>query len=98
MANTKVYGGSIPMGGFNEEMANAGFNISSEGESTYTPGEAEAVEPKIVRGGATPSKTYSKSASEAFLMDSTYRTGMEVERPGSSKEVNPDDISHADAC
>ena len=94
---TKVYGGGVPQGGFDVEQANAGFGVSKEAESSYTPGEADATEPKVVsEGGPTQGKTYSKSANESFLMDSTYKTDMEVGRPGNGKTVNPDDISHAD--
>ncbi len=94
----KVYEGSIPTGGFDTMQANAGFNVSSEGESNTIPG-GPAGKPGVVNeGGATQGKTYSKSASEGFLMDNSYKTSMEVGRPGAGKTVNPDDLSHADSC
>jgi hypothetical protein len=93
-----VYKGGVPQGGFDANMKGAGFGVSNEGESSAIPG-GPAERPGVVnQGGATEGKTYSKSASEAFLMDSSYKTSMEVGRPGAGKTINPDDLSQADSC
>lgn len=96
MADINVYKGSIPTSGFDGMQV---LSTSSEGESSPQFG-GPASAPKVVNeGGATQGKTYSKSASEGFVLDSTYKTDMEVAaRPTSGKTVNPDDISHADSC
>src|SRR4051812_31630525 len=96
---TKVYTGGIPGGGFDVMQGGTAYSISNEAESKVTPGDADAADPKIVnQGGVTQPKTYNKSASEDFLLGSSYKTSMEAGRPGASKTVNPDDISHADSC
>lgn len=95
---TKVYEGGIPQGGYDSNIAGAGFSVSSEGESGSTPG-GPANRPGVVnQGGSTPGKTYSKEASQDFLLDSNYKTDKEVGRPNGSSTVNPNDISHADSC
>lgn len=94
----KVYEGGIPQGGFDANMKGAGFGISSEGESGGTPG-GPAGRPGVVRsGGASEGKNHSKSASEGFLLNNSYKTNLEVGRPSGNKTVNPDDLSHADSC
>lgn len=93
---TKVYTGGIPQGGYDSMQV---LSTSSEAESSYTPG-GPANAPKVVNeGGPTVGKTYNEKASQDFLLDSTYKTDMEVAaRASGDKVVNPDDISHADSC
>ncbi len=93
----KVYQGGIPQGGFNANMSNAGFSVSSEGESSETPG-GPASRPGVVKeGGSTEGKTGTGVNHESsFLLDPSYKGDMAVGRPTSSDVDNPDDISHAD--
>ena len=94
---TRVYSGGVPEGGFNAEMRNAGFGVSGEAESSETPG-GPAKRPGVVsEGGSTQGKTHSRTASEAFLLDGSYKGDMSVGRPTSGQTRNPNDVSRADS-
>lgn len=96
MSDPKVYTGSIPQGGYDSMQV---LSTSNEAETSAVYG-GPANAPKVVnQGGNTQPKTYNKDASQDFLLDSTYKTDMEVAaRASGSTVVNPDDISHADSC
>lgn len=96
---TKVYQGGIP-GTFSTEMSNTAYSTSGENETITVPGKVDAPSPKISKdGGNGGEKTYDKMASQDFLLDSSYKTDMEVAaRPTAMDIDNPDDISHADHC
>ncbi len=89
--SVKVYEGGIPTPGFT-----SAYKTSNEAESNYVPGGPATRPGTVNQGGPTQPKTYSQSASEDFLMSSTYKTNMEAGRPGAMDIDNPDDISHAD--
>lgn len=93
---TKVYTGAIPQGGYDSMQV---LSTSSEAETSAVYG-GPATAPKVVnQGGPTVGKTYNEKASQDFLLDSSYKTDMEVApRASGDKVVNPDDISHADNC
>lgn len=96
---TKVYGGSIPQGGFDAEQAGAGFSTVNEAENSGQFGGPAGRPGTVNEGGSTQAKTGTgKNDLSAFLQESSYKGDMSVGRPTSGATVNPNDVSHADNC